>query len=945
MTVTSTLFEAYLKCPTKCFLKSSAETEEKYVNWIQVESEMYQNERRQHLMDRLPSSDCVSRSADVEDLRTAKWRFAVDLSAYSQDLASTIHAVERIASEGRGRRAVFIPVRLVLTNKITRDDKLLLAFDALTLSEILGRSVAFGKIIYGNQHVTVKVKTLALAGKVRKLARKIAELLSSPSPPDLVLNRHCGVCEFQSLCRQKATVKDDLSLLPRMTEKQRRTFHERGIFTVTQLSYTFRPRRKPKRLAQKRENYYHALKALAIRARKIHIVGKPELNLDGTPVYLDVEGLPDRDFYYLIGVRFKTAREIVQHGFWADSMDEERKIWGDFLRVLSEIEKPVLIHYGSYETTFLKQMCQRYGEPEKNSVAAALASPLNLLSVIFACVYFPNYSNGLKDCAKALGFEWSTPNASGALAVVWRLQWEKDRDPSAKESLTKYNAEDCEALQRLTEFVSNLSTSTAESTDGDQPLVVRVESLPRNALFKFRKVQFQVPELETINQAAYWNYQRHRILVKSSRRIRNLAERAKNPRQPKLNPNRIIRCPAPLCCFRCGGKTLYKHRECSKAIVDLKFGISGIKRWITKYLFDLYRCPGCRAVFRNHDYTWSNKKFGEDLRAFVVYENIGLGIPQQRVAIFLKEVLGLDLSRAAVNKLKESAAAFYEGTYKNLTEKLPSGRLVHADETRVNLKSGVGYVWAFTNLEDVVYVYAASREGDLVHSLLKDFKGVLVSDFYAAYDSMNCPQQKCLIHLIRDLNEDLMKEPFNEEMKGLVSEFAMLLGAIISTVDRFGLKTRFLRAHKRSVDRFFKRLAQREYQTATALKCKTRLEKNRRGLFTFLDFNGVPWNNNNAEHAIKAFALLRRDFNGLANEKGIREYLVLLSISESCKFKGVSFLEFLRSGETDVDAFAARKQRRSRKISTRVAEEGGLQAQSESELQTCLDRTLNHRPA
>jgi len=159
-------------------------------------------------------------------------------------------------------------------------------------------------------------------------------------------------------------------------------------------------------------------------------------------------------------------------------------------------------------------------------------------------------------------------------------------------------------------------------------------------------------------------------------------------------------------------------------------------------------------------------------------------------------MLGLDLRRAAVNKLKESAAAFYEGAYENLIKKLASGRLIHADETRVNLKAGVGYVWAFTNLEDVVYVYAASREGDLVHSLLKDFKGVLVSDFYAAYDSINCPQQKCLIHLIRDLNEDLMKEPFNEEMKGLVREFGLLLQAIISTVDHFGLKARYLRTQK-----------------------------------------------------------------------------------------------------------------------------------------------------
>ena len=69
-----------------------------------------------------------------------------------------------------------------------------------------------------------------------------------------------------------------------------------GIFTVTQLSCTFRPRRRPKWQRDKREKYHHALKALAIREQKIHIVGSPELKLAGTPVYLDVEGLPDRDF-------------------------------------------------------------------------------------------------------------------------------------------------------------------------------------------------------------------------------------------------------------------------------------------------------------------------------------------------------------------------------------------------------------------------------------------------------------------------------------------------------------------------------------------------------------------------------------------------------------------------------------------------------------------------
>lgn len=72
----------------------------------------------------------------------------------------------------------------------------------------------------------------------------------------------------------------------------------------------------------------------------------------------------------------------------------------------------------------------------------------------------------------------------------------------------------------------------------------------------------------------------------------------------------------------------------------------------------------------------------------------------------------------------------------------------------------------------------------------------------------------------------------------------------------------------------------------------------------------AQWNNNNAGHAIKAFALLRRDFSGVATEKGIRDYLILLSISETCKFKGVSFLDFLCSGEKDIDAFAESKSKR-----------------------------------
>ena len=94
--------------------------------------------------------------------------------------------------------------------------------------------------------------------------------------------------------------------------------------------------------------------------------------------------------------------------------------------------------------------------------------------------------------------------------------------------------------------------------------------------------------------------------------------------------------------------------------------------------------------------------------------------------------------------------------------------------------------------------------------------------------------------------------------------------------------------------------------TEVAAGYKKRFEKNRDRLFTFLDHDGVPWNNNNAEHAIKAFARLRNAIGAKSTPKGIKEYLVLLSISETCRYKGVGFLHFLRSGEMDIDAFAAR---------------------------------------
>jgi Transposase IS66 family len=238
-----------------------------------------------------------------------------------------------------------------------------------------------------------------------------------------------------------------------------------------------------------------------------------------------------------------------------------------------------------------------------------------------------------------------------------------------------------------------------------------------------------------------------------------------------------------------------------------------------------------------------------------------------------------------------------------LLRRIVEGTLVHADETPIVTQSKRGYVWVFCNFDDVVYFYSEKREAETMQTLLKGFKGVLVSDFYPAYDSMDCPQQKCLIHLMRDLNDDTLKNPYDDELRQIVQQFGDLLKQIVDTIDRHGLKKHFLHKYLYEVERFYKWLFNRQWQSEVAAKCKQRFEKNREKLFTFLGYDGVPWNNNNAEHAMKAFAALRDVIEGTTTASGIEEYLVLLSVSETCRYKDLDVLEFFLSREKDIDDF------------------------------------------
>lgn len=922
MKITPNLFHAYLKCPTKCWLLAAGEasTDNPYAEWVKSQTDSYRTTATERMVGASPT-DALVRSPGAENLKAAQWRLATSLTAQAQidsaSLESELHAVERIPSAGRGKAAQFVPIRFIFRNKLTTDDKLVLAFDAFVLFEMLGREISLGKIIHGDDHATLKVKTLALAGTVRKHLAKITALLSNPVPPDLVLNRHCAECEFQARCRKIAVEKDDLSLLANMSAKERQKLRSKGIFTVTQLSYTFRPRRRPKKLRDKREKDHHSLKALAIREKKIHIVGCPELKIEGTPVYLDVEGLPDRDFYYLIGVRIGNGDSGVQHSLWADTIADEGRIWREFLGILETVEKPVLIHYGSYETTFLKEMNERHGSPAEDSEnAKTIAAAVNAISILFGIVYFPTYANGLKDLAAYMGFKWSEAESAGLASIIWRFAWEESKSAHFREKLITYNAQDCQALAILVRAIAELGSKqeAGKPNGGFAANTVQAEAI--RPATKWGNFSSPFPEFEKINQAARWYYQRDRVYARTGKKMRKvLKEETRRPRKPE-RVNKVVTDPDALPCPHCGCVSLRDPKLRTITLEDIFFGRNSLKWLVVEHRYHRYWCPSCGVNYGSPRGFWPRSKFGRNLVAYILYHVIELAIPQLAVKRSLDRLFGYRMQQCALSRIKAKAGQIYQDTRRMILEKIVRGSLVHVDETRANARGRSAYVWVFTSLHEVAYLYSDSREGEIAQKTLSAFNGVLVSDFYAAYDSFACSQQKCLIHLMRDLNDEILDRPFDEELKRIVMAFAAILKPMIETVDRYGLKKYFLRKHLKHVEHFYRQIDEIDTHSEAALKCKDRFQKNRGKLFTFLEHDGIPWNNNNAEHAIKAFAAIREGIEGSSTAKGLDDYLILLSVCQTCKYMGVDFLDFLRSGEKDIHAFAESQQRRRRRTQT-----------------------------
>ena len=159
-----------------------------------------------------------------------------------------------------------------------------------------GVDYKFGKIIYRYELKNLKFRIEPFLNEAKRNLNELIKIANGRFKPLLFNRIHCKICEFNEACKEELEEKDSLGRLLRMREDDIKKYNSKGIFTVNQLSYTFKPRRRNRRVKTKKHPYSFPLQALAIRDQKVYLYDKINMPNVSTKIFIDIEGNSDGSF-------------------------------------------------------------------------------------------------------------------------------------------------------------------------------------------------------------------------------------------------------------------------------------------------------------------------------------------------------------------------------------------------------------------------------------------------------------------------------------------------------------------------------------------------------------------------------------------------------------------------------------------------------------------------
>jgi len=351
-------------------------------------------------------------------------------------------------------------------------------------------------------------------------------------------------------------------------------------------------------------------------------------------------------------------------------------------------------------------------------------------------------------------------------------------------------------------------------------------------------------------------------------------------------------------CPRCGGVLSENHTDSYTRVVE---DIVPARAVATQYVVRRRYCCRCRkqvsAPIPNVIDGGSKERFGLRLMLLVVSLKL-LGLSDEKIGSRLKMLCDLEITEAAMVHCVMSVARAFGPRYEELKEELRREATLHGDETSWRVKGKNHWLWAFIGRWSVIYEVAKSRGKDVPRRVLgKDYDGTIVSDSWPAWNHVGKRWQRCLAHYLREM-EDTIK--YKSPGKGFFP-FAKKLRRILRDAIRTGEKIKNnrderLRTRRRLETRVDALISSSSSYSSSSgekncLRLLKRLRREKGMLFTFLEEEGVDWNNNAAERALRSSVVIRKITYGNQSDEGARAHAVLMSVKETCALRKENFFD------------------------------------------------------
>lgn len=307
------------------------------------------------------------------------------------------------------------------------------------------------------------------------------------------------------------------------------------------------------------------------------------------------------------------------------------------------------------------------------------------------------------------------------------------------------------------------------------------------------------------------------------------------------------------------------------------------------------QCRDCgRTCQGRGDLELPGSHIGPRARLLAAYARGHLGISLGKTAKLFEEWFGFTESRAGTLGHVKWAGQLFAPIVPRLLAMLRESPVVQADETGWRINGKNVWAWCFSNPQLAVFLIDKHRNREVLFGALgESLPGVLVSDFYAVYDGVDCLKQRCLPHLLRTLHQLREVAPARSVSYFIQPVMDLLQDAIELGKRRASMSARAFAAARQAIhDRLDGLIFEKRPRQSDCLKIWRRLFKHCGELFTFLDHPEVPSDNSGCERDIRSVAATRSDGGVNRAAWSATSFARIKSVIRTCQKQRRGFLEY-----------------------------------------------------